>query len=58
MDMHFPTDLLVYVGKSNDYVFNTNTIPMCPWCDIPFVVAMSIADPTFKWTLAAVKWND
>jgi hypothetical protein len=56
MDMHFPTDLLVYVGSSKDYLFNTNTI--WPWDNIPVVVAMSIADPTFKWTLAAVEWNE
>jgi hypothetical protein len=54
MDMHFPTDLLIYVGHSNDAKLNGNTL--CDDCAIPFVAAMSIADPTFKWTLAAVQW--
>jgi hypothetical protein len=52
MDMHFPTDLLVYVGYSKDYNLNRNKL--CYWCDIPVVAAMSISNPTFKWTLAAV----
>ena len=52
MDMHFPTDLMIYVGYSSDYNFNRNVL--CPGCAIPVVAAMSIADPIFKWTLAAV----
>ena len=52
MDMHFTSDLMVYAGFSIDYKLNRNTF--CPWCDIPVVAAMSIADPIFKWTLAAV----
>ena len=54
MDMHFPTDLLIYVGHSNDKKLNGNTL--CSECAIPFVAAMSVTDPTFKWTLAAVQW--
>ena len=26
------------------------------WCDIPIIAAMSIADPTYKWTLTAFTW--
>jgi predicted nucleic acid-binding Zn finger protein len=52
MDMHFPTDLMVYVGRSEDYYLNKNTI--CDWCSFPVVAAMSITDPTYKWTLTAV----
>jgi hypothetical protein len=51
MDMHFPSDLLVYAGFSRDYNLNRNTLT--GW-DIPVVAAMSIEDPIFKWTLAAV----
>jgi hypothetical protein len=41
MDMHFSTDLLVYVGSSSDSMLNSNTV--CAGCEIPIVVAMSIA---------------
>jgi hypothetical protein len=57
MDMHFPTDLLIYVGHSNDANLNGNTICGEFECAIPIVAAMSITDPTFKWTLAAVQWT-
>ena len=43
------------MGHSNDYNLNRNTI--CLWCSIPVVVAMSIAEPTFKWTLSAISWS-
>jgi hypothetical protein len=54
MDMHFESDLLVYVGDSKDYNLNRNNL--CYWCSIPVVASMSIADPIFKWTLAAIQW--
>jgi hypothetical protein len=56
MDMHFPTDLMVYVGYSKDIYLNSNT--KCDWCDFPVVVAMFIANPTFKWTLTAEKMHE
>ena len=56
MDMHFESDLLVFVGHSNDYNINRNGL--CLWCNIPVVAAISIAGSPFKWTLAAVEWKD
>ena len=52
MDMHFPTDLMVFVGYSRDYALAPATAASV--YDIPVVSAMSIALPLFKWTMAAV----
>jgi hypothetical protein len=52
MDMHFPTDLMVFVGYSRDYALAPATAASV--YDIPVVSAMSIALPVFKWTMAAV----
>jgi hypothetical protein len=52
MDMHFPTDLMVYVGYSRDYALAPATAASV--YDIPVISAMSIALPEFKWTMAAV----
>ena len=52
--MHFQSDLLVFVGYSHDFNLNRNTYGDSS--AIPVVVAMSIASPVYKWTLAAVEW--
>jgi hypothetical protein len=52
MDMHFPTDLMVFVGYSRDYALAPATAASV--YDIPVVSAMYIALPLFKWTMAAV----
>jgi hypothetical protein len=55
MDMHFPSDLLVFVGYSHDYNFNRNTYGDSN--AVPVIAAMSIVLPVFKWTLASVEWS-
>jgi len=56
MDAHFSSDLMVFTGYSEDYYFNMNI--KCSWCDIPYVTAMSIAEPFFIWAISAAERND
>jgi len=52
MDIHFLSDLMVFVGYTKDRNLNQNTL--CSTCDTPVIAAMSVVDPYYKWTVSAV----
>ena len=48
MDAHFPSDTLVFAGRSSDQSFKADSDPFAP-----IVAAMSIDYPIYKWAKCA-----